>query len=80
MCIRDSTGSAENLEIFSYDGSSFTSHNASSLISINSDDDGFYRGGASMQDMSAFADGAVMIVGTDYDSRHPYYIIIEAGG
>ena len=74
------TGSAENLEIFSYDGSSFTSHNASSLISINSDDDGFYRGGASMQDMSAFADGAVMIVGTDYDSRHPYYIIIEAGG
>jgi hypothetical protein len=74
------TGSAENLEIFSYDGSSFTSHNDSSLIAIVSDDDGFYRGGASMQDMSAFADGAVMIVGTDYDSRDPYYIIIEAGG
>ena len=74
------TGSAENLEIFSYDGTDFTSHNASSLISINSDDDGFYRGGASMQDMSAFAGGATMIVGTDYDSRDPYYIIIEAGG
>ena len=74
------TGSADNLEIFSYDGTDFTTHNDSSLITIVSDDDGFYRGGASMQDMSAFADGAVMIVGTDYDSRDPKYIIIEMGG
>ena len=70
----------EKLEIFSYDGSNFTSHNASSLITISTDDDPFYRGGASMQDMSAFAGGAVMIVGTDYDSRHPYYILLEMGG
>ena len=74
------TGSADTLEIFSYDGTNFTSHNSGSLITIVSDDDGFYRGGASMQDMSAFADGAVMIVGTDYDSRDPKYIIIEMGG
>mgnify|MGYP003150668852 CR=1 FL=1 len=72
--------SSETLEIFSYDGTDFTSHNDSSLITINSDNDGFFRGGASMQNMSAFAGGAVMIVGTDYDSRDPYYIIIEAGG
>mgnify|MGYP003121336395 FL=1 len=70
----------EKLEIFSYDGSSFTSHNSSSLITISTDDDPFYRGGASMQDMSAFANGAVMIVGTDYDSRDLYYIIVEMGG
>jgi len=70
----------EKLEIFSYNGSSFTSHNSSSLITISTDDDPFYRGGASMQDMSAFANGAVMIVGTDYDSRHPYYILLEMGG
>ena len=70
----------EKLEIFSYDGSNFTSHNASSLITISTDDDPFFRGGASMQDMSVFAGGAVMIVGTDYDSRHPYYILLEMGG
>jgi len=70
----------EKLEIFSYDGSSFTSHNASSLITISTDDDPFFKGGASMQDMSAFAGGATMIVGGDYDSRKPYYIIIEMGG
>ena len=74
------TGSADNLEIFSYDGTNFTSHNSGSLITIVSDDDGFFRGGASMQDMSAFANGAIMIVGTDYDSRDPKYIIIECGG
>ena len=74
------TGSADNLEIFSYDGTNFTSHNSGSLITIVSDDDGFFRGGASMQDMSAFAGGAIMIVGTDYDSRDPKYIIIECGG
>ena len=73
-------GSGEKLEIFSYDGSSFTSHNASSLITISTDDDPFYKGGASMQDMTAFASGATMIVGGDYDSRDPYYIIIEMGG
>lgn len=71
----------EKLEIFSYDASGgFTSHNSSSLITISTDDDPFYRGGASMQDMSAFANGAVMIVGTDYDSREPYYILLEMGG
>ena len=69
----------EKLEIFSYDGSSFTSHNSGSLITISTDDDPFYRGGASMQDMSAFANGAIMVVGTDYDSRDPKYIIIETG-
>ena len=74
------TGSADNLEIFSYDGTNFTSHNSGSLITIVSDDDGFFRGGASMQDMSAFANGAIMIVGTDYESRDPKYIIIECGG
>ena len=71
----------EKLEIFSYDASGgFTSHNSSSLITISTDDDPFFRGGASMQDMSAFANGAVMIVGTDYDSRYPYYILLEMGG
>jgi hypothetical protein len=71
----------EKLEIFSYDASGgFTSHNSSSLITISTDDDPFFRGGASMQDMSAFANGAVMIVGTDYDSRDPYYILLEMGG
>ena len=74
------TGSADNLEIFSYDGTDFESHNDSSLITIVSDSNGFYRGGASMQDMSAFAGGAIMVVGTDYDSRDPKYIIIETGG
>jgi len=73
-------GSADTLEIFSYDGTDFTSHNDSSLITIVSDSNGFYRGGASMQDMSAFAGGAIMVVGTDYDSRDPKYIIIETGG
>ncbi|QDP48943.1 MAG: hypothetical protein Unbinned1068contig1000_24 [Prokaryotic dsDNA virus sp.] len=71
----------EKLEIFSYDASGgFTSHNSSSLITISTDDDPFFRGGASMQDMSAFAGGATMIVGTDYDSRYPYYILLEMGG
>ena len=78
--ISHGTDGDEKLEIFSYDGSSFTSHNDSSLITITTDDDGFYLGGASMQDMSAFAGGAIMIVGTDYDSRDPKYIIIECGG
>jgi len=74
------TGSADTLEIFSYDGTDFTSHNSGSLITIVSDDDGFFRGGASMVDMTAFAGGATVISGGDYDSRKPYYIIIEMGG
>ena len=70
----------EKLEIFSYtSGGGFVSHNASSLITISTDDDPFYKGGASMQDMTAFASGATMIVGGDYDSRYPYYVIIEMG-
>ena len=77
--ITHGTDGDEKLEIFSYDGSSFTSHNSGSLITISTDDDPFYRGGASMQDMSAFANGAIMVVGTDYDSRDPKYIIIETG-
>jgi len=71
----------EKLEVFSYTAAGgFVSHNASSLITISTDDDPFFQGGASMTDMSAFADGATMIVGGDYDSRKPYYIIIEMGG
>jgi len=73
--------SGETLEIFSYTSAGgFVSHNASSLITISSDDDPFFRGGASMVDMTAFAGGATMISGGDYDSRKPYYIIIEMGG
>ena len=74
-----STGSVINLEIFSYDGTNFTSHNSGSLVTIVSDDDGFFRGTGSMQDMSAFASGAIMFAGTDYDSKDAYYYIIELG-
>ncbi len=74
-----STGSVINLEIFSYDGTNFTSHNSGSLVTIVSDDDGLFRGTGSMQDMSAFASGAIMFAGTDYDSKDAYYYIIELG-
>ena len=74
-----STGSAINMEIMSYDGTNFTSHNSGSLYTVVSDDDGLFRSTGSMQDMSAFAGGGIMFVGTEYDSNDPYYFIYEVG-
>ena len=74
-----STGSVINMEIFSYDGTDFTSHNSGSLYTVVSDDDGLFRSTGSMQDMSAFAGGGIMFVGTEYDSKDPYYFIYEVG-
>jgi len=81
IVVHGTDDSSQEFEVFTYDGSSYTSINSGSLVEIVNDNDGFYYGSSCRgSNMDSFLSNGHLLTGVDYDEREPYYCIIDSGG